>query len=407
MIEFPRSRDVIPIPPTPLIGRDDALAAVLDLLGDPQVRLVTLIGPGGVGKTRLALELAITREGALAEGVGFVPLEAIDDPDLVPAAIAPGLRVSPFSGRSLLAALLDAARRREHLLVLDNFEHVLDAAPLVADLLATGPGLKILVTSREALRLRGEHKVNVPPLALTDGGGMRTAGGGSVTDLRLPPPAVRLFVQRARAARSDFSLSDENAADVAAICDRLDGLPLAIELAAARVSHLAPGAILDRIDRQRSARFSLLTGGPRDAPARLRTMRDAIAWSHDLLNDDERVTFRRLAVFAGGFGIDAAAAVCETDDLDALDGIRSLLAKSLIRDDGGRAGEPRFGMLETIRVFGLERLAASAEAEDVRQRHADWCLVFAEHAAKTNGPDGALWLQRLERDYANLRAALT
>jgi predicted ATPase/DNA-binding CsgD family transcriptional regulator len=425
MIEFPRSRGAIPIPPTPLIGREDALAAVLDLLGDPQIRFVTLIGPGGVGKTRLALELAITLEDAFADGSCFVPLEVVADSDLVPAAIAQGLGVGAFGGRSLLDALLDAARRREQLLVLDNFEHLLASAPIVAELLAAGPGLKILVTSREALRLRGEHEVIVPPLALPDeverqrskaeresarrqDGETARAWRADASVARLSAsPAVMLFVQRARAARSDFSLNDQNAADVAAICDRLDGLPLAIELAAARVSHLSPGAIVDRIDRQRSARLSLLTGGPRDAPARLQTIRDAIAWSHELLDDDERVTFRRLAVFAGGFGIDAAAVVCETDDLDALDGIRSLLAKSLIRDDGDCAGEPRFGMLETIRVFGLERLTASAEAADVRQRHADWCLAFAEHAAKAKGPDGALWLQRLERDYANLRAGLT
>ena len=409
MIEFPRPHGAIPIPPTPLIGRADALAAAMALLGDAQVRLVTLTGPGGVGKTRLALEAANALDDAFADGACFVPLEAMADPDLVPAAIAQGLGAGTFSGRLPRTALLKAARRREQLLVLDNFEHLLAAAPIVADLLAAGPELTILVTSREALRLRGEHELRVPPLALPDDGGMwKAEGGRRDVDALAASPAVALFVQRARAARADFVLSEENAADVAAICARLDGLPLAIELAAARISHLAPAAILERIDRQRSARFSLLTGGPRDAPVRLRTMRDAIAWSHDLLDEAERVMFRRLAVFVGGFTIEAAAAVCKADEWDALDGIRSLLAKSLVRDDRDRCGESRFGMLESIRLFGLEQLAASEEAEDVRRRHAGWQLAFAEHAgAKAKGPDETIWLPRLERDHANLRAALT
>jgi predicted ATPase/DNA-binding CsgD family transcriptional regulator len=402
MIEFPRRHSAIPIPPTPLIGREDALAAALDLLGDPQVRLVTLSGPGGVGKTRLALELASALDHAFADGARLVPFEAVADPDLVPAAIAHGLQVRTFGARSLRVALQDAVRQREHLLVLDNFEHLLAAAPVVAGLLAAGPGLKILVTSREVLRLRGEHELVVPPLALPDETGWREF------EVLAAAAAVRLFVQRARAACADFVLDEENAADVAAVCARLDGLPLAIELAAARVSHLSPGDILERIDRQRSARFSLLTGGPRDAPARLRTMRDAIVWSHDLLDDSERAWFRRLAVFVGGFGIEAAAAVCDMDEWDALDGVCSLRAKSLMRDDRGGAGEPRFAMLESIRAFALEQLAASGEAEEVRRRHAAWCLTFAEHAgAQVKGPDDAIWLPRLEREHANLLAALS
>ena len=407
MIELPRPRSAIPIPPTPLVGREDTLAAALALLGDSQVRLITLIGPGGVGKTRLALELALACEGAFADGVCFVPLEAVADPDLVPAAIAQGLGVGAFSARSMHTASLETVRRRKQLLVLDNFEHLLTAAPIVVDLLAAGPGLRILVTSREALRLRGEHDLVVPPLALpeqTRPGGHRWPG----VETLAASPAVTLFLQRARATRSEFTLTEANAADVAAICARLDGLPLAIELAAARISHLSPSAILERIDRQRSARFSLLTGGPRDAPARLRTMRDAIAWSHDLLDEAECAVIRGLAVFVGGFTLDAAAAVCEQDELIMLDRIGSLVSKSLVRYDGDLGGEPRYRMLETIREFAQERLAASGLEESIRQRHAEWCLAFAERVGPlAKQPDAASWLEALEWEHANLRTALT
>ncbi|MBA3643554.1 MAG: AAA family ATPase [Chloroflexia bacterium] len=406
MIEFARARGAIPIPLTPLVGREEALATALSMLRDPEIRLVTLSGPGGVGKTRLALELAATLVETLEDGACFVPLETIADADDVLAAIAHALDVGAVSSRSLLAATVQAVRRRQHLLVLDNFEHLLAATPIVTDLLAAESRLTILVTSREALHVRGEHELALPPLALPAPPGPGGHQAPSIEALAASP-AVTLFLQRARAARANFSLTDENATEIGAICARLDGLPLAIELAASRVSHLSPGAILDRIDRPGGTRLTLLTGGPRDLPVRLRTMRDAIAWSHDLLDERERVLFRRLAVFVGGFTIEAAAAVREADELEVLDGIRSLLAKSLVRDEAGRASDARFGLLETIREFGLDQLTESGEAAAIRQRHAGWVLAFATRAeSQIPGPDDALWLARLEREHANVRAAL-
>jgi predicted ATPase/DNA-binding CsgD family transcriptional regulator len=412
----------LPLPLTSFVGREREVAAVAALLGDPAVRLLTLTGPGGVGKTRLAQRVAEEMVGAFPGGVWFVDLAPVRDPALVASAVAGALGVREAGGRPLVAGLRAFLRERRALLLLDNCEHVLDAAPLVTELLVACPHLAVLATSRAVLRLSGEHDLAVPPLALPDLDRLCSPDELGET------PAVRLFVERARAARADFALIADNAAAVARVCHRLDGLPLALELAAARSYVLPPQALLTRLEQ----RLPLLTGGPRDVPARLRTMRDAIAWSHDLLPPEEQVLFRRLAIFVGGFTLEAAEAVGgsreagvegrEQDLLAAasrlpppisvLDGIASLVDKSLVRreeqaDGGPDAGTARYGMLETIREFGLERLAASGEEADVRAAHAGHFLALAEEAEPgLEGPAQARWLARLEREHDNLRAAL-
>jgi len=320
--------------------------------------------------------------------VTFVGLAPVADPALVLPTIAQILSVREAGERSLAARLADVLRDRRLLLVLDNFEHVVEAAPLVADLLAACPGLAVLATSRVRLRLSGEREHAVPPLGLTDDG------------------AVRLFVERARAVREAFALTPATAPVVAAICRRLDGLPLAIELAAARIKVLPPAALLARLER----RLPLLTGGARDAPPRQQTMRNAIAWSHDLLSMDEQALFRRLTVFVGGFTLEAAEAVAggaEDPGLAVLDGVASLLDKSLLREEDGPSGEARYLMLETVREYGLDQLAASGEEDEFRRRHAAWAVGFGRRAwdamrAVTRPGD----VDRLEAEHANLRAAL-
>jgi non-specific serine/threonine protein kinase len=287
-------------------------------------------------------------------------------------------------------------RPRHLLLLLDNCEHLLDGvAELTSRLLAGCPALQVLATSREPLRMRAEHVFPVPPLAIDDG----VAG-----DEEAPGPAVVLFAQRARAVQPVFTLDEASRPVVTEICRRLDGLPLAIELAAAWVRVLPPAALLERL----AQRVLDVPGGLRDLPARQQTMREAIAWSDALLDESEQALFRELAVFVGGFSVAAAAAVCAMDEPATLERIGSLVAKSLVRFEGDPGGEPRYAMLETIRAFGLERLSASGRDIDARSRHADWCLAFAERAGpQAKGPDAAVWLEALERDYANLRAALT
>jgi non-specific serine/threonine protein kinase len=389
----------LPAALTGFVGREREVTAVTALLRRDGVRLVTLTGPGGVGKTRLALRVADATQPDFADGASVVELAPVTDPDLVAPTIAHAIGITDTGDRPVAERIAGALRDRELLLVLDNFEHVVDAAPLVAALLASCTGLKVLATSRGAVHISGEHEFPVPPLALPEATPTAERLGES--------EAVRLFVERARAADSAFTLTGEHVDAVAAICARLDGLPLAIELAAAKSRLLPPPALFARL----AQRLPLLSGGPREAPARLRTMRNAIAWSYDLLLPEEQALFRRLAVFAGGFTLGAADSIANALEYppgDTFSGIESLADQSMVRRLHVLGGEPRFGMLETVREFALELLAGSGEEDAVRDAHAAWCLAFAEAAAPhlIAGVDTGRWLKRLDAELDNVRAAL-
>jgi predicted ATPase/class 3 adenylate cyclase len=401
-VEFPpiRSLDArpnnLPTQLTSFVGREEEVAEIVRLLGS--ARLVTLTGPGGTGKTRLSLQVAAETAADRADGTTFVALAPLADPELVPSAIATTLGLPDAGGRAPRDRIVDYLRDREYLLVLDNFEQVASAAPLVGDLLRDAARLRILVSSRVPLRISGEQEYPVQPLRLPAG------DVGSVTAEAIAGnEAIRLFVDRARLVRPDFALDDANAAAVVEIVSRLDGLPLAIELAAARTRLLSPQAMLPRLER----RLDLLAGGMRDLPERQQTIRGAIAWSTDLLDPPERRLFARFAVFVGGADVAEAEAVCgSAGDLgmEVLDGLESLVEHSLVRQVE-RAGEPRFFMLATIRDFAAEMLAESGEEETLRRRHALTYLSLAERAAPSlTTSDQRTWLDRLGRDHDNLRA---
>ncbi len=398
----PRTLDArpnnLPLQLTSFVGREEEIAEVERLLG--QARLLTLTGPGGSGKTRLALQVAAELLTRFQDGACFVDLSPVTDPALVPAAVANALGVPETAGRPILDGVKEHLRHRELLQVVDNFEQVAEAGPLIEELLTAAPRLRTLVTSRVVLSLRGEQEYAVPPLHVPDPG-------------RLPPglavlgavEAVRLFNERARAANPRFGLTEQNASVVAEITARLDGLPLAIELAATRTKVLTPEQILSRLER----RLSILTSGARSLPERQRTLRAAIAWSHDLLDPVERRLFARLSVFTGGWTFESAEAVCDPESLgvDALDGLTSLVDKSLVRWTEPSGEPPRFSMLETIREFAQEQLQAGADLAPVVRRHAEHFLRLAVEAEPhLTGEDQGAWLDRCDAEHANIRAAL-
>lgn len=358
----------LPVSATPLLGRDRELATAVAALLGPSVRLVTVTGPGGAGKTRLAIEVASRVADRFRDGATFVELAAISDPALVPLTIARSLAIKETSGQPLLDSITKTLRAAERLLVLDNFEQVLEAAGLVADLLTACPALKVVATSRAPLRLASELELHVPPLGLPAQSGQSLEAVGASA-------AVRLFVDRARAVRPDFALTQDNAAAVAEICARVDALPLAIELAATRVRVLSPRELARRLDQ----RLPVLTGGARDLPARQRTLRDAIGWSYELLPEPERWLFRRLSVFAGGWTLEAAERICgDGAPLLILDGIGALVEHSLARRADRELDGERFSMLATIREYAHEMLAARGEAGDADASHARYYLELAE-----------------------------
>jgi predicted ATPase len=392
----------LPVPATPLLGREQEAAAVEDLVVGEGVRLVTLTGPGGVGKTRLMLEAARRLGPGFADGARFLELASVSAADLVAAAIAAGLGLNTSAGR-LITDLESYLRPRRLLLALDNFEQVMGAAPLLAELLGAAPGLVALVTSRTVLRLSGEHEFPVPPLPVPPAG-----EGRNPADLQRYA-SVSLFVERARSIAPGFELTHTNAGAVTEICRRLDGLPLAIELASARIRLLPPQALASRLDQ----RFSLLTGGARDLPERQRTLKNTLDWSFDLLSAGEQALFARLGVFAGPFSLSATEAVGAPDEGQAsvpgqvMETLGSLVDSSLVRAET-RDGEPRFSLLETIRDYALERLADGGDWVQAHDRHAAYFQALAEPAgADLAGPAQLAWLRRLETEHDNAWAAMS
>jgi predicted ATPase/DNA-binding winged helix-turn-helix (wHTH) protein len=400
VVEIPSSN--LPVQRTGFLGREKEVAAAEQLLQRPDVSLVTITGPGGIGKTRLAVQLASRLVEQFSGGTYFVSLSSLSDPGLLASVIVQALGIREAGTQSpmeVLKANLRRSGRSPKLLLLDNFEHLVGGVPTVVELLSVASKLKVLVTSRSALHVYGENEFPVPPLALPE-------QPVSTVEVLSQSPAVALFVQRAVAAKPDFQLTPENAAAVAEICARLDGLPLAIELAAARVKVLSPTAMRTRL----SSRLQLLTGGARDMPHRHQTLRAAMDWSYDLLTPTEQKLFRRLSVFVGGCTLEGAEAVCDAKGdlgLDVLDGMESMVDKSLAQRDEQSDGEPRFVMLETIREYALEKLEASGEKALTKRAHAAYCLVLAEERATEQvGTVSADWLAHYGVEHDNFRAAV-
>lgn len=397
----------LPLPLTSLVGREHELASVSHLLRRSDVRLLSLIGPPGIGKTRLAIAAANALLPEFAHGVYFIDLAPITDATMVLPTIAHTIGLRPVNDQQFVPELMQFLASKRILLVLDNFEHVIQAAPAITDLLQAIPQVKLLVTSRERLNVSGEHSLPVPPLALppvlTDRGAPQLGTTLPIERLR-EYAAVRLFLQRASAGQPDFTLTAANTLLVAGICCRLDGLPLAIELAAARIHHLPPQQIYDRLDQP----LSILTGGARDLPLHQRTLRSAIAWSYNLLEYDQRRLFARLAVFRGGCSLAAIEATCGSDLPNAvLETLSGLVDKSLLECKQTAAGEARFAMLEMIREFAYEQLKASGELETLRRQHAAYYAELAERAEpELRLANQKYWFHLLETELDNVRAAL-
>ncbi len=392
-------------------GRQRDLSALQEMLADPSVRLITITGPSGVGKSRLAAQLYLDARDAFPDGIVFVSLSSVHDPEQVLSFLAKALDLRDDLDLLVLDQLQERLEGQRMLLVLDGFEHVLSASRAVTELLSRVSGPVVLATSRAPLRITAEHEYLLAPLELPGADDKHTP------EHLVQNTAVALFVDRARAVRNTFELTEENAEAVADICRRLDGLPLAIELAAARTKILSPQALLVRL----SNRLQLLTGGPRDVPLRLQTMRDAIAWSHDLLSPEHRAVFRHVSVFAGGFNLDEASVIEGIsplgddpfhagdggDPLELFEAIAALVDSSMVLADRSSESDARFIVLETLREFGLEQLEAAGEAGDYRRRHAEAFLRIVIHAdERIWGPESYRWVNRLEKEHDNLRTAL-